>query len=581
MIVDTPSTLVVMKFILVVTIAIGVSGGLLAWRERPQPGAVPLAFLLAGQAWWSATLFFRITATEMSEKIFWVDVSWIGIGIIPVAWLLFSLEYTGYSQYVKPRFIVLLSIVPLITSVLGLTDGYHSLLYTDSFLIDQNGVSILDRSPGVWFWVIAGYTYLLGLIGVIPLLMFITSQVNTFRGQSLLLLVGLIVPWATNVLFVLDELPTAGIDPTPIAFSITGIAYLSALTQYQLFGTTPTPIRQARRTVFNQMQEGAIVLDQQDNIVDMNGRAAAILEVDPSTVLGRPIPTALPNFAAALDDQSQGGQTVLRPDDGAGGYDISVNQLVDARDRGIGQIVTLHDISEHLRQQQRLEVLHRVFRHNLRTNLQVILGTVDTLDEHDETRATHMRESASEINDLSDNILTVLDIFKQQRKPTQPVHLRSLLDDSIASIRADYDGPIVHTDIESADQYVDSVLQEVIANVLENAAEHNPSPDPWIRVTVDADEESARIVVTDNGPGIADQELGLIEDGMETPLKHGSGFGLALIVWGTEIAGGTVSFEDNDPTGTTVTIEVPVLADTETNRGTPSSDERNVFSTSR
>ncbi|NGM70774.1 PAS domain-containing protein [Natronolimnobius sp. AArcel1] len=569
-----------MKLILVVTIAVGVSGGLLAWRERPQPGAVPLAFLLAGQAWWSATLFFRITATEMSEKIFWVDVSWIGIGIIPVAWLLFSLEYTGYSQYVKPRFIALLLIVPLITAVLGLTDGYHGLLYTDSMLVDQNGVSILDRSPGIWFWVIAGYTYLLGLIGAFPLLLFITSQVNTFRGQSLLLLGGLIVPWATNVLFVLDGLPTAGIDPTPIAFSITGVAYLSALTQYQLFGTNPTPIRQARRTVFNQMQEGAMVLDQHDNVVEVNKRAAAILEVDPSTVLGRPITTVLPNLAVALDDQSQGGQTVLRPNDGVGGYDISVNQLVDDRDRGIGRIVTLHDISDHLRQQQRLEVLHRVFRHNLRTNMQVILGTVDTLDEYDETQAAHVRQSASEINQLSENILTVLDIFKQQRTPTQTVSLRSLLDDSIATVRTNYPETTVHSDIDSAEQCVDSVFSEVIFNVLENAAEHNTSPDPWIQVSVDADDESARIVVTDNGPGIDDQELALIQDGVETPLKHGSGFGLALIVWGTEIAGGAVSFEENDPTGTTVIIEVPVLADTEASSEVSPSDERNLFGAS-
>lgn len=569
MIFETPSSLAVMKFVLLATIAVGVSGGILAWRERPQPGAVPLTILLAGQSWWSATLFFRITATGLDHKIFWVDVSWAGVAIIPVAWLLFALEYTGYTQFLKTHYIALISIVPLVTMILGVTNDYHSLLYTESMLVEQSGVPILDRTPGTWFWVIAGYTYLLGLAGLIPLLEFVSSRVGTFKGQSLLLLLGLFAPWVTNVLFLMDALPTGGIDPTPVGFAISGVAYLSALTQYQLFGTNPTPIRQARRTIFGRMHEGALVLDRNDNVVDMNSRAADIVGENPTTVLGEPMHETLPDLASLIDDQveseqtgesdsSSSGRTVFHPDTDRKGYDVTTSDLVDTRDRVIGRVVTLHDISDYLRQQQRLEVLHRGFRHNLRTNLQVILGNIDLVADPHGDAATTMRRHAWEIEKLSEKVRTLLEVFEQRRKLSHPVELSSILRDHIVWVRNEYPDVTITSDFAGGDIFVDDVLQEVFLNAIENAAKHNTNPDPEVRIDVETDDGFVRTVITDNGPGIDDQELALVRDGTETPLQHGSGFGLALIVWGTEIAGGTVDITENEQSGVSVTIEVPI-----------------------
>ncbi|MFB6298061.1 MAG: histidine kinase N-terminal 7TM domain-containing protein [Salinirussus sp.] len=556
------SALTVMKVVLVVTVGVGVSGGLLAWRERPEPGALPLVALLAGQSWWSATLFFQVTANGIGAKTFWVDVSWLGIAVIPVAWLLFSLEYTGYSRYIRPKYVALLSIVPVVTAALGLTDSYHDLLYVNSTLVERGGARILNRTPGVWFWVITGYTYLLGLLGSIPLLRFVTSDVDTFRGQSLAILVGIFVPWVTNSLFVADVLPTAGIDPTPVAFSVSGIAYLGALTYFQLLGTAPAPIRKARLTVFERMQEGAIVLDRHDHVVDMNEQAVRALGAGRSEVLGCLLGEAFPNLAEVIGKRPRSGQTDFRPDDGGSAYDVSISQLVDVHGREVGRILTLHDISGYLRQQQRLEVLNRVFRHNIRNNMQVIIGTVEHMIEHSsEVEGRAVLENAREIDEISDKIREVLDLFEQERGPTRPRPLGSLLRKAVTPVRNECPEVSIHGEFGPEGVYVDRALQPVFSNVVENAAEHNTSDDPRVRIEAEEapDGERVRVVVEDNGPGIDDQELALVEEGTETPLRHGSGFGLAVIVWGTEITGGTVSFEEGDPTGLKVTIDIPAF----------------------
>lgn len=555
------STLFVMKLLLLVTITVGFSGGLLAWRERPEPGAVPLTILLAGQCWWSVTLFFRINATGLQAKVFWTNIAWIGVAILPVAWLFFCLSYTGYQKYVRPRYVLLAMIVPTLTIVFGLTNQFHHLLYTRSILVLHGDAFVLDRAPGFWFWVIAAYTYTLGLLGAITLLQFVSSDVSIFRGQSLALLVGLVIPWVTNVLHLLGALPTSGIDPTPVAFSISAIMFLGALTRFQLLGTSPAPIRPARRSIFDRMDSGVIVLDRQDNIVDMNDSAARAVGTGPEVALGQTVESVAPELLSSSSQQASLADGELRPNGGTNAYSVSTSELTDAHGRTTGKIVSLHDISEYLRQQQRIEVLNRVFRHNFRTNTQLIISRIEHLEDTDSESVEKIKESVQDIEELSEKIRTILDIFEQGRTGAQPVKLATILEEYVESVGAAYPEVSFQRDRCSRDVYVDKTLDPVLYNVIENAAEHNTEPDPTVRIDVTTLVDSVKIEVRDNGPGIEDEELALFTEGTETPLHHGTGLGLALILWGTELADGRVTFEANDPTGTIVTVVAPIRSE--------------------
>lgn len=553
------AALTIMQAILVVTIAIGVAGGLLAWRERPEPGAVPLTILLAGQCWWSATLFFRIGAPTLPAKVFWVDLSWLGIAILPVAWMFFSFAYTGHTRYLKRRYVALAMVVPVLTALFSLTNGYHHLLYTDSALVEIGGNAVLERTPGGWFWVIAVYTYLLGLFGAIPLVQFLTSEVSTFRGQSVALLVGLIAPWATNMLYLAGLLPTGGIDPTPVAFSVSALAFLGALTRFQLLGTSPAPIRPARQSVFDWMQDGVMILDRRDNLVEMNESAADLVATnggDPA--LGRSIESVMPQYTSLDGAEQRGGQSVFRTPDGRA-FDVGISSLTDAHGRSAGKIVTFHDISDYIRQQQRLEVLNRVFRHNIRTSTQIIVSHADYLaTNNSQDRSDLVQEYALEIEEFAGKIRSILDVFERGRKPTEPVGLETVLRGAIDPVTEEYPAVTVSEPSAFDPVAVDSIAEDLLAHAIRNAAQHNTDPDPQIWIDVARGDSQVIVEVSDNGPGIDEGELSLVTEGTETPLNHGSGLGLALMVWGTEIVGGQVTFEDREPRGTTVRFELPI-----------------------
>lgn len=542
---------------MLVVVTVGATAGLLAWRERPEPGATALAIMLGGQVWWSVFYVFQLQATTLSDKLLWTNVQWLGVVIIPVAWLLFALAYTGNDQYLARRYIVALSVIPAITVVLAVFDAHHSLIYTEARLVGGESPRLAVQG-GIWFWVIAGYTYLLGLLGSIPLLRLAIGDTRLFRGQSLALLGGTLVPWASNLLFLTDSIPVVGFDPTPVAFSVSGVAYLGALTQFRLFGTSPAPNRRARHLVFERLHDGAVVVDSHGYIVDLNDSAVSIFATSYRRAVGTPADEVVPDYDRLPAVGSMEGHLSIGAGHQSRPYDVTVTEITDFRERQLGRVITFHNIGDYLRQQQRLEVLNRVLRHNIRTETNLIQGYADLLEtpENTETVAT-IKQHTREIVEVSDKSRAITELFREQQNGTDVVDLDDLLGECIETLGRSH--PDVDVEYDSPDEHVgvDSVLEAVCWNVIENAAVHNTNDDPWVRIDVESDDSAVQISVADNGPGIDEYEQAVITEGTETPLKHGSGLGLWLIVWGAELADGSVQFENVEPTGSVVTLRVP------------------------
>jgi signal transduction histidine kinase len=547
-----------LSVVMAITIAIGMTAGLLAWRERHEPGARPLVLMLFGQSWWSATFVLQLGAATLDAKVFWSNVQWIGVVVIPVGWLLFALEYTGRDRYARPRYVALLVIVPTITVALALTGQHHDLLYLRSELIRREGFVMLRRTGGPWFWLITGYTYLLGVVGSLPLLALVVSNSLQFRGQSAALLVGTLAPWVSNALFLLGAIPVAGLDPTPIAFSVSGAAYLGALTRFRLLGTSPAPNTRARRLVFERMRDGAVVVDGHGYVVDINESASDLLEIDSREALGRPGSEVIPRYDDLTDADGAGRLTVYDSANESR-YDVTVTRVRDFHGRDLGRVISFHDVDELVRRQQRLEVLNRVLRHNIRNETNVIYGYADLLGSSaaDSEHAALVKDRAMDIAEMSEKARQIVAIFDRTADEREPIALEDLLRENVEAVRREY--PDVDVDYEPPppDVRVDDVLELAVENVVENAAEHNTSSDPAVSIRVETDEDRVRVAVEDNGPGIGTHERSVLERGTETSLEHGSGLGLWLVTWSVDIAGGEVIFAASESGGSVVTLDVP------------------------
>lgn len=540
--------------VMLLTIAVGVSAGLLAWRERPEPGALPLVAMLAGESLWAIMFVFEVQASTFGAKVFWSNLQWVGVVVIPVAWLLFSLEYTGRDHFVTLPTVAGLMVIPGVTVFLALTSDVHHLLYLQTDLVRVNGVAMLHRVGGPWYWVITGFTYIVGTAGAIPLLLLVRRDAHPFRGQSAAILIGILAPGAINALFLLGLIPIPGFDPTPIGFAISGVAYLGAVRRLRLFRTSPAPTQGAQRLVFERMQEGALVVDSHDFVVDMNDNVAEMLGVDPDETLGVPASEVIPQYETFPVDGQLDDHYTIDSEGEKGFFDVNVTQIHDFHNRPVGRVITFHDVGQHLRQRQRLEVLNRVLRHNIRNEANIIYGYVDRLDSE---AAAEIKAVLERIEGLSDQARRISKLFERE-EGAETASLDRLLTNSVESVSEDYPAVTIEYRAAPATLEVSSVLQPVFTNLLENGAEHNTSADPRVVIEVEAGDERVDIAFRDNGPGIDEYERDVLERGRETPLEHGSGLGLWLVTWGVHIAGGDVSFSEHQPTGSVITVSVPI-----------------------
>ncbi|MFW5999912.1 MAG: histidine kinase N-terminal 7TM domain-containing protein [Halorubrum sp.] len=546
---------------LLVAVTVGLAGAILAWRERPEPGATWLAVLLTGQVWWATFLVFELEATTLPAKALWYDVQWVGVVAIPIGWLFFALAYTGYDRYVTPFSVAVVSLVPVATVAVATVGDPGNLLVVDRFVRDTPVGTFLDVVPGPLYYIIAGYTYLLGAVGSIPLLQLIRDDARSFRGQSAALLVGTAAPWAGSIAYLSGAIPIPGLDPTPLVFVVSGVAYLLALSRFRLLTLAPAPRRRARQLVFEQLHDPVFVVGTEGLIVDLNESAAETFGIDRRAAVGESAATVVPRYDAVSDLDAEGDKPRAIPivgRDGQRPYEATVRDVVDDHDRTTARVISFHDVGAYLGQQQRLNVLNRVFRHDVRTETNLIQGYAEQLrsDPTDERALSIIEESAGRMLELSERTRTAGELFDPTEE-SRAAPLPDLVDEAVADARTlDPDARIEVGQVPCV--VVPVVLAVVLGNLCTNAVRHNDSEAPWIRIDAAVADGWVEVTVADDGPGIDPAEYDVLDRGAETPLRHGSGVGLWIVKWGVDHLGGRIAFDEREPNGTVVTVWVPV-----------------------
>ncbi|WP_123623653.1 histidine kinase N-terminal 7TM domain-containing protein [Halorubrum sp. CSM-61] len=541
----------------------GTSAAILAWRERPEAGATWLTVLLVGQVWWTTFLVFELEASTLAAKSLWYDVQWIGVVVIPVGWLLFALEYTGRERYVTPGVVAALSVAPVVTLGVVAAGDPWGLIVVDREVAATAVGSFLRVETGPWYYVIAGYTYLLGLLGSVPILRLVRDDARPFRGQSAALLVGTAAPWASSVFHLAGTFPIAGLDPTPLAFAVSGVAYLLALSRFRLLTLAPAPRRRARQLVFEHLHDPAFVIGTEGYVIDLNQSAADTFGIDRRAAIGEPADAVVPRYDEVSVEESDRSPLSIVGTNGRHPYDVTVRRIADGHDRPTGEVVVFHDVGEYLGQQQRLDVLNRVFRHDVRTETNLIHGYADRLraDPTDERALEVVKRSASRILDLSERTRTASELFDPMAKPSPPVALDALVEEVAEECRSEFPDANVSVAGDVPSVRVPAVLRVIAESLCSNAVRHNDSEPPSVWLGAAADDGWVELSVADDGPGIDEAEREVLKRGTETPLEHGSGLGLWIVKWGADQVGGNVRFEDRAPRGTVVTVSVPIRGD--------------------
>jgi signal transduction histidine kinase len=101
-------------------------------------------------------------------------------------------------------------------------------------------------------------------------------------------------------------------------------------------------------------------------------------------------------------------------------------------------------------------------------------------------------------------------------------------------------------------------VEETFVNLLTNARDA-AGPQGWVRISLaSVPRRGLQVVVEDNGPGIAPENLNRIFEAYFTTKPQGTGLGLAIAKHNAELYGGTLRAESKAGHGARFLLEFPL-----------------------
>ena len=339
-------------------------------RRRSAPGANILLWLMVMAGWWCLAGACHALAGTVDTKIAWAKVQYFAIASVPPLWWSFAGAYAERAWTNHWRVRAALWIVPVLTVAATATNEWHHAIWS-SVHIEPGGATVYEH--GGFFWIAAAYNYLLVAGGAVLVIDALRRSPPPFRGQGLALIVAALVPLASN-LFYLGGLTIPGLDPTPLAFTVSGLLFTRALYRNQLLDLIPV----ARDVVVETLSDAVIVLDSSRRILDMNA-AARRMAGDPPAWVGQPVAAHVPSLRQLRLEVVADSSTTLAVEGDATCeaeyYDVRVIRVRGRHQGAAAWVVVLREVSEQLRaESERAALETRVQEQQKRESLSVLAG---------------------------------------------------------------------------------------------------------------------------------------------------------------------------------------------------------------
>jgi len=557
------------------------------WPYRRRLGGRFFIATIGCEALWAVSYGVALFVFDPALRRAFEIPIWLAINFIGVFFLAFALEYTGRSELLRSKVMGGVVGVQILHTLVVVTNPIHGIAWTGYRIDPVFGLATVTYAHQPWLFVNAAGFVLTIAVASFLLADTVFSYGPLYRTQAAAIAISPVFPGLPFLLWLAEVGATPPLNLTPLLFPIHLAFDMYAFFSRDMFEMVPAARRIADRAAIDNLGTAVVIVDAGGRIIERNDEAARVLGLPTETALGG----RFAEYAPDVDPTASGGTVTRTVDAHERTYAVTTSALETAGGTAVGNTVVLQDITEERRREQRLAVLNRVLRHNLRNDLNVVQGYLDIgtgrVEDPDLRRMleTAARKTAGVI-DLGEKARTIEDAMGADAGGSTSVAVRALLDDVSEDLRAGAAAEIrIEVPADLSIRTDPAVLSVVFENLLENAVEHGSasdlaSPDdvgthadadadaPVVTVrAVDATDGGVAFEVEDDGPGVPDHELDVLDATEETALEHGSGLGLWIVKWGVASLGGTVEFDVSDA-GTTVRLTLPDGADTEWEVGT-------------
>ena len=287
-------------------------------------------------------------------------------GFLPIAFYVVYREYTVGPP--RAVFIVLLSVIPVATTILALTNPMHHMIW--STVQTDAGVAFTDVTEHYWFnRVHAPFMYGLIAYSLIGLAVRLPSIAAAHRRSVLMLISSGILPFLVSM-----GNTVLGIGPVDFPFTAITLVLMLPVFVYaamtlRFYEFSPF----AYQTLFDHVRDPIIVIDNTQSIVCTNKSAQEFLGAPEKELIGQHL---WHDFSEARKILTQAKeldltQTLRMQNDKI--YELSVRPLTGRQGQNLGMVVVCRDVTERRKAQARLAESEQLIRTLIETSSNGIL----------------------------------------------------------------------------------------------------------------------------------------------------------------------------------------------------------------
>jgi PAS domain S-box-containing protein len=589
---------------------------LLVWRRRSTTTIVGLLAVLLGAVLWSVCYALELSAGDLVGREQWGDLKYVGVVLLPPAYLAFVLQCSGHTRW--PRWLgPALAMEPLAVLLLLANQGTHDLIRY--YPADTTAATTQAAEAGPLFWPHLLYNNALVWAATVLLVVTLSRLSGLYRRQSTLLVAAILLPILLNLLFNLRVGPFRQVDLTPFAFVLTTAVLVWGVYQFSLLDLRPV----ARSQIFRTISDPVLVLDPDGRVLDANPAAGRLVGRPVAEVVGQPVDQLLPTWSATVSEAVAAGVDQASPEGSGeprGGapvsrevtrddriYDLAISALPDRQRQPGGHLVVARDVTERRQVEERLCAAlnhERVATDRLAAALDRERAAAEHLRTLDELKSGFLQAVSHDLRTPLASVLGISLTLQRGRGQLSPIDADDLLgrlaanarkldrivtglldldrlDRGIVELRRErvdlaslvagvvkeageelLDAHPVSLDLAPIQVLADAAkVERIVENLLANAARHtDPGTPIWVRVA--PGDRGALLCVDDAGPGIPVEQRESIFRPFErgpgaATYAPGSGVGLALVAQIASLHDGQAWVEDRAGGGASFRVLLP------------------------
>lgn len=328
--------------------------------------------------------------------------------------------------------------------------------------------------------------------------------------------------------------------------------------------------KQELKAVTNNMDEGLLFLDNSGEIVSINKSAVRFFGSEKQELLGKNLLTLslgkeIEKLFAKIDAAGKASLLLSR---GSSYYQLNGSKIGDK-----GMVLLIMDVTEKTASEKLRREFSANVSHELKTPLQSVLGYSEIMlnglvKEDDRPRFLRkIYDEAKNLLQLIDDIIKLSRLEEQQQDMLESFNLRKVAEQAVQRLadKAEKSGITVNLECAAAEylmQGIPSMLEEVFANLLDNAIKYN-RPGGSVNLRVTETENKWVISVADTGIGIVPEEKDRIFerfyriDKSRHKAVEGTGLGLSIVKHGIIFHKGTIRVLSTPGKGTEFIIKLP------------------------